>query len=57
MILKTILNKKVGYYFCQVTVAQSEWERRGHGLLQKTNFVRFLLVPSINFQLLDNKPD
>jgi len=30
---KTILNKKVGYRFCQVTVAQPEGNRRrrGHG--------------------------
>ena len=54
IILKTILNKKVGYHFCQVKVAQSEWEQRRHGL-PKTNFFRFLLVFSINFQLLENK--
>jgi len=35
--LKTILNEKVGYQFCQVTVAQPEWNRRGHGLPRKKN--------------------
>jgi len=32
--LKTSLNEKVGYRFCQITVAQPEWDqrRRGHGL-------------------------
>jgi len=33
-VFKRILNKKVGYRFCQVTVAQPEWNRRrrGHSL-------------------------
>jgi len=28
------LNETAGYHFFQVTVAQSEWERRGHNLSQ-----------------------
>jgi len=54
IILKTILNEKVGYHVFQVKLAQLEWERRRYGL-PKTNFFRFLLVFSINFQLLENK--
>jgi len=30
--LKIILNEKVGYHFRQVTVVQSGWDQRGHGL-------------------------
>jgi len=41
--LKTVSNEKVGYQFCQVTVAQPEWDWRGHGL-PETKLLRSLLV-------------
>jgi len=54
--LKTILNEKEGYHFCQVTVVQPGWGRRAHGLLRSKR-AQILLVLCINFQLLENKQE
>ena len=51
--LKTILNEKVDYHFFQVTVAQSERDRRCHGL-PETTLLGSLLVLSISLHL-ENK--
>jgi len=48
-----ICHEKVGYNFYHVTVAQREWDWRGHGLHYALNkLAQILLVLCVNFQLV-----
>jgi len=52
------LDEKVGYHFCQETVARPEWERRGHGLLFARNKLAQIFASAL-YQFsggLENKP-